>query len=58
MALGHWEVFMERKTSMNAAQNTRKRREIVQAFTAEEAMKAAEIKRPEFIAISARRAAA
>ena len=58
MAIAAWEVFMDRKTSMNAAQNTRKRREIVQAFTAEEAMKAAEIKRPEFIAISARIAAA
>ena len=57
MAIAAWEVFMDRKTSMNAAQTTRKRREIVQAFTAEEAMKAAEIKRPEFIAISARRAA-
>ena len=56
MALGTWEVFMERKTSMNAAQNTRKRREIVQAFTAEEALKAAEIARPEFRAVSARRA--
>lgn len=57
MAFAAWEVFMERKTSMNAAQNTRKRREIVKAFTAEEAMKAAEIKRPEFRAVSARRAA-
>lgn len=57
MAFAAWEVFMERKTSMNAAQNTRKRRELVQAFTAEEAMKAAEIKRPEFRAVSARRAA-
>ena len=56
MALGKWEVFMERKTSMNAAQNTRKRREIVQAFTAEEALRAAEIARPEFRAVSARRA--
>ena len=57
MTFAAWEVFMDRKKSMNAAQNTRKRREIVQAFTAEEAMKAAEIKRPEFRAVSARRAA-
>ena len=56
MALANWEVFMERKTSMNAAQNIRKRYEIVQAFTADEAMRAAEIKRPEFKAVSARRA--
>lgn len=56
MPYAAWEVFMERRTSMNAAQNTRKRREIVQAFTAEEAMRAAEIKRPEFKAVSARRA--
>lgn len=57
MKPGTWEVFMERKHSMSAEQNTRKRREIVRAVTAEEAMKAAEIKRPEFRAVSARRAA-
>ena len=57
MALGTWEVFMERETSINAEQNARKRREIVRAVTADEAMKAAEVRRPEFKSISARRAA-
>ena len=57
MSAGTWEVFMERKHSMSAEQNARKRREIVRAVTADEAMKAAEVRRPEFKSISARRAA-
>lgn len=57
MSAGTWEVFMERKRSMNDEQNARKRREIVRAVTADEAMKAAEVRRPEFKSVSARRAA-
>lgn len=57
MKPGTWEVFMERKHSMSAEQNARKRREIVRAVTAEEALKAAEVRRPEFRSVSARRAA-
>lgn len=50
-----FEVHMDRKRSLNAAQNARKRVEYVTAHNAEDAKKMAARKQPEFIAVSARR---
>lgn len=52
-----WEVHMNRKRSLNEAQNARRKVAYVQAPNADEAMKLAARKNPEFIAVSARRAA-
>lgn len=52
-----FEVTLHRKRSLNAAQNARKRIAYVQAHNPDEAKKAAARKNPEFIAVSARRAA-
>lgn len=51
-----WEVHMNRKRSMNAAQNVRRRVAYVRAPNAGEAMTLAGRKNPEFMPVSARRA--
>lgn len=50
----NWEVTMHLRTSMNAAQNARKRIENVQAIDEKEAKTIANKRRPEFKAMSAR----
>ena len=52
-----FEVTLHRKRSLNAVQNARKRIAYVQAHNPDEAKAAASRKNPEFIAVSARRAA-
>ncbi len=54
MSMRDFEVSMDRRTCMNAAQNARKRIEYVRASDQSEAKKIAERKRPEFKAMSAR----
>lgn len=51
----HFEVQMERKKCLNANQNARRRMEYVKAHNADEAKKAAQRLRPEFVAVSARK---
>jgi len=51
-----WEVHMNRKRSLNAAQNARRRVAYVRAPNADEAKKLAGRKNPEFLPVSARRA--
>lgn len=51
----NFEVFMERKRSLNAAQNARRRIEYVQAHNADDAKQIAARKQPEFIAVSAKK---
>lgn len=50
----NWEVTMHRRTSMNEAQNIRRRIEHVQAIDEKEAKTIANKRRPEFKAMSAR----
>jgi len=52
-----FEVMMHRNRSLNAVQNARKRIAYVKAHNADEAKRDAAKKNPEFIAVSARRAA-
>jgi len=52
-----FEVMLHRKRTLNAAQNARRRIAYVKAHNADEAKKDAARKNPEFIAVSARRAA-
>ena len=52
-----FEVMLHRNRTLNAAQNARRRIAYVKAHNADEAKKAAAKKNPEFIAVSARRAA-
>lgn len=53
--LYNFEVHMDRKRSLNAAQNARRRVEYVTAHNESDAKKLAARKNPEFIAVSARR---
>lgn len=51
-----WEVHMNRKRSLNEAQNVRRRVAYVRAPNSDEAMTLAGRKNPEFMPVSARRA--
>ena len=53
----HWEVHMDRKRSASERQNARRRVAYVVAPNADDAKKAAAKQHPEFIPVSARRAA-
>ena len=52
-----WEVTMHRRASLNEVQNARRRIEYVQAPNERDALREANKRRPEFKAMSARRAA-